>query len=426
MSVASYKNRLLPWFIMLSLGLLSTDRIPAQEKRQLPEGDQCIICHQEEELLPPDFSENDVHLQQGLSCAGCHGGDPTKEDMDESMSPKAGFVGVPAKAQTPQFCGKCHSDINFMRAYQPRIATDQVSQFYTSVHGKKLQQGDPKVADCSSCHTAHAILSAKDPRSSVYALNVPATCQKCHSDKDYMKEYGISTTQYDEFVESVHGKALLENKDTGAPACNDCHGNHGAIPPGITSISHVCGTCHVNNMQYFATTKMAREFEKEDIHGCEECHGNHAVQKTFDDMVGVSDESVCMNCHGEGDEGYESAKQIRLSLGNLVAAYDSAAAKQTEVQRVGMDDVDIGFLLQESHQSLIQARTLVHTFDPVQVSGKTDEGIQKAREAHALALREIKDSKIRRMGFGVAALFATMLAVALFFKIREIERKQGG
>ena len=66
------------------------------------------------------------------------------------MSPSKGFIGVPKKKDIPKFCGKCHSNIDFMRVYQPRIATDQVSQYYTSLHGKKLLLGDENVADCSA------------------------------------------------------------------------------------------------------------------------------------------------------------------------------------------------------------------------------------------------------------------------------------
>jgi hypothetical protein len=396
----------------------------ARQKAQLPENDQCFICHMEEEILPEDFEDFDIHLQEGLSCAGCHGGNPALEDPDESMSPGAGFVAVPSKTETPQFCGKCHSDINFMREYQPRIPTDQVDQYYTSIHGKKLQEGDKKVADCTGCHSAHRILPADDPRSTVYALNVPSTCDKCHGDPDYMKQYAIPANQFKQYAASVHGKALLENQDTGAPACNDCHGNHGAIPPGITSISHVCGTCHVNNMQYFSTTSMAQEFEAEGIHGCEQCHGNHLVEKTHDDMVGIGEHSVCLDCHDEGEDGYESAKDIHNHLTGLVAVYDSAETKQKIVQRIGMDDVEIEFLLQESNQSLIQARTLVHTFDAGKVGVETGEGLLKARQAMELARSEITENKVRRFGFAVASLFITVLAVALFFKIRDIEKKQ--
>jgi hypothetical protein len=88
-----------------------------------------------------------------------------------------------------------------------------------------------------------------------------------------------------------------------------------------------------------------------------------------------------------------------------------------------MDDVDIGFLLQESHQSLIESRTLVHTFDAEKVNAKTAEGLAKAHEAADLAARQIKDFHVRRRGFGMATLFTTILAFALFLKIRQLESR---
>ncbi len=339
------------------------------------------------------------------------------------MSKKAGFRGVPAAGDVPALCGRCHSDIEFMRAYQPRIPTDQVSQYFTSVHGQKLKKGDRNVATCTGCHTPHGILPASDTRSAVHPLNVPKTCARCHADAAYMASYGIPTSQFDEFAGSVHGVALLENQDTGAPACNDCHGNHGATPPGISSIGQVCGHCHVNNMQYFSESRMGRAFAEEGFHGCEECHGYHAVHKTSDEMVGTQEGSVCLDCHSDGDAGYEVAGKIHAELTALTGVYDEALVAQKEVQRIGMDDVDIAFLLQESHQSLIQARTLVHTFDADRVKERTDEGVEKARSALEEAAAQIRDYTVRRRGFGMATLFTTVLVVALFLWIRQLETK---
>ena len=409
--------------ILLITFVFISGSVLAEENPQFFNEDNCIKCHLEEENLPKDFSENDIHLQPGLSCSGCHGGDPTKEDMDEAMNTAAGYKGIPSKKEIPKFCGKCHSDIKVMREYQPLISVDQVDQFYTSIHGQKLNQGDKNVADCTNCHTGHGILSAKDPRSSVYALNIPETCNKCHGDNDYMKNYMIPTNQFSDFVESVHGKMLLEKKDTGSPACNDCHGNHGAMPPGISSISHVCGMCHVNNMKYFSSSTMGGVFEEMELHACEECHGNHKVLKTSDEMVGIGEESTCISCHEEGDQGYLEALQIHQKLIQTVALYDTAEIQQSEVQRIGMNDLDIEFLLKDAHQSLIEARTLVHTFDSDKVGEKTDESIKKSEAAIQLAYQEISDYDTRRRGFGIATIFITLLVVALFFKIREIEKK---
>jgi hypothetical protein len=411
------------WGLAAGVLLAATVTAAPEDERSDPRQDQCLSCHTEFDILPDGLIRDDVHLETGLSCAGCHGGDPAASDQETAMSPAAGFVGVPAKDEIPEFCGKCHSHIDFMRRYQPRIPTDQVQQYATSVHGQRLAQGDTKVADCVSCHTAHGVLPPSDARSAVHPLNVPMTCKRCHSDADYMREYHIPTDQFAEYAKSVHGVALLENQDTGSPACNDCHGNHGAAPPGFASVRQVCGHCHVNNMEYFRASAMGRAFEREKLHDCEECHGNHDVEKTTIDMVGVGERSVCVACHAEGDTGYAAASEIYDHLQGLVAVYERAETRRAEVARKGMDDVEIGFLLQESHQDLIQARTLVHTFDPDRVAEKTDDGVEKAREALDQAIAEVEEYRFRRRGFGLATIFITLLVIVLYVKIRQMEAK---
>jgi len=412
-----------PEIFIIPVLVFASQLLLAEEKTDVSDVNYCYSCHAELEILPDAMHPEDIHLQKGLSCAGCHGGDPLQEDMEMAKARSAGFRGVPSKKDIPEFCGKCHSEIKLMRTYQPRIPTDQVAQYYTSVHGQKLKQGDRKVADCTNCHTSHAILSAKDTRSSVHPLNVPATCDHCHGDSEYMEPYGIPTDQYDSYASSVHGVALLENQDTGSPACNDCHGNHGAMPPGVTSIAHVCGICHVNNMQYFSGSKMGRAFEEQQLHACEECHGNHKVAKTSDNMLGTNAASVCVDCHSEGDAGYRAAIELQTELDTLVSAYKLAQDKFDYVRRIGMDDVELGFLLQDAKQSLIKARTLIHTFDPEQVGEMSKEGQTHAVAAINLAETQIHEYSVRRTGFGVATIFITILIVAIFFKIREIDKK---
>ena len=403
---------------------LKIDGANLLQVQDLSEEDQCIACHQELEMLPEDFEIYDVHLRSGLSCAGCHGGDPSSDDEDIAMSPENGFVGVPSRKEIPKFCGKCHSNPEFMRDFHPGLATDQVSQYFTSVHGKKFLSGDKKVAICINCHTTHGILASNDPRSSVYPLNVPQTCRKCHSNSVYMKAYPIPSNQYELYAESVHGIALLENKDIGAPACNDCHGNHGATPPGLTSVTFICGSCHVINMEFFRQTRMAQAFEDMQFHGCEQCHGYHAIKKTSDKLVGVNKESFCINCHEDGDTGYEAAKNIKFHILELVSLYDSASTKATDVQIKGMNDIDIGFLLQEGRQNLIESRTLIHTFDLEKVKAKTEKGKKVVNEAIDLAEKEFDKYYTRRRGFAIATVVLVIFAVALFLKIRDIEKTQ--
>src|SRR5690242_8139173 len=206
----------------------------------------CLDCHSALDaplqVTPERFSQ-DIHAQKGLTCASCHGGDPTKSDMD-AMSKAAGFKGKPSRKDIPALCGKCHSDGAFMRQYNPSLRTDQFSQYQTSVHGKLLAKGDTKVAVCIDCHGVHDLRPASDTRSTVHPLNVAQTCSRCHADAAYMKGYSIPTDQFAGYSASVHHEALAVRGDLSAPTCTTCHGNHGAAPPGVGTVQNVCATCH--------------------------------------------------------------------------------------------------------------------------------------------------------------------------------------
>lgn len=139
---------------------------------------------------------------------------------------------------------------------------------------------------------------------------------------------------------SVHGKALLEGDDLSAPTCNDCHGNHGAVPPGVQSISFVCGQCHGREAQLFRNSPKEEGFRQHEefladlgsaecqachelpeafaqvdpIHTlteCSTCHGNHGVRRPTLAMLGALPETPCDVCHGltaEAGEVVEAAE----------------------------------------------------------------------------------------------------------------------
>jgi len=151
-----------------------------------------------------------------------------------------------------------------------------------------------------------------------------------------------------------------------------------------------------------------------------ESHYHHAKIAA---LIGDGETSVCNNCHEPDDPGAEVARAIHFKLTSLSAAYDSALTLQAEVERKGMDDLDIEFILQEARQSLTQARTLVHTFDSVQVNKKIKEGLDKTNTAILEAKAQIEDYYFRRRGFGAATFIITLLIAALFLKIREIDQR---
>ncbi len=388
----------------------------------------CVTCH---EMLGAPYDsivtvqQSDVHGENRISCVECHGGDPTSMDPEQSMSEAAGYIGTPDPAEIPQLCAECHSDANYMNQYDPGLPVDQLAKYRTSRHGQLLlEEGDTKVAECVSCHGAHGILPVDDPRARVYPLNVPDMCNECHGDEEYMAEYDILIDQFQEYKSSVHGIAVLENQDLGAPACNDCHGNHGATPPGVTSISRVCGICHANNQRLFQGSVHEPVFDMMGLPECETCHGNHEVQPPTDDMIGVGDRSACMNCHAEGDAGYAMAKQMANAIDSLRTSYDTAQGAIQQAAERNMNVEDLRFTLRSVRQDLIQTRTLIHSFDTTQVNEHARTGLSTARDVIRQANELVDEYYFRMTGFGIFTLIITLIAILLYLKIRQIERRQ--
>lgn len=389
-----------------------------------PPEDTCVSCHSLLEGKLADAVkkfESDVHRQLGLGCADCHGGDPADESMD-SMSPAKGFRGTPRKTQVPDFCARCHSDIAYMHSFNPKMRADQLSQYLTSVHGQRLKRGDTKVAACVDCHSVHDILPATDTRSPVHPVNLASTCARCHASEEHMRGYNIPTDQVASYEKSVHAEILAQG-DTAAPTCATCHGNHGATPPGVSSVANVCGTCHVFFQQLFTKSPHQPAFAAMGLPGCVQCHSNHEIVKPSDDWVGVGQDSTCVACHSEGDKGYIAAQKIAGDIGTLKTRLARAEEILDTAERSGMEVSTAKVELANAHETLIKARVNVHAFDDAEVRKLTDEGAQISEKAFQAGVAALNERDVRRKGLGIS-LIAIVLAISgLYLKIRQIESR---
>lgn len=323
-------------------------------------------------------------------------------------------------------CTKCHGDPAFMRTYNPSLPVDQLEKYRTSVHGMRNLKGDAKVAECASCHGSHDIFPVKDPRSSIYATNVPQTCSHCHSDAKYMKEYKIPTDQYEKFSRSVHGVALLKKHDTGAPACNSCHGNHAATPPGVNSISKVCGTCHALNADLFSSSPHKKAFDERKLPECETCHGKHDIIVATNKLLGVTQEAVCSRCHSESQnaKGFEAARGMRSLIDSLESQEKTAVSLVEEAEQKGMEISEAKFKLRDAHQARLESRTMVHSFNQERFKEVVAKGLGVTASVREEAVDALDEYVFRRIGLGFATLAITILVVSLYLYIRRIERRQ--
>lgn len=391
----------------------------------------CAKCHGNEAAMKKygvttttneidDFKQS-IHAPtsaqaNGVQCITCHG-------VHGILSVKN--PASPAHPlNVPKLCAKCHSDISYMRQFNPSLPVDQYEKYLTSVHGKNNAKGDPKTATCASCHSNHRILPVKDPGALVYPANVPGMCSKCHSDSKYMESYHIPTDQFDKYRQSVHGIALLKKGDFNAPACNSCHGNHGASPPGVASVANVCGTCHAFNATLFNKSQHKAVFDKQNLAECSECHSNHLVKPPADSLVGIGPNSYCGRCHsGANDSAVAKIMLVRTILDSLSLGQIHAIGMLGSAEQLGMDIADARYSLKDVNQSLVQTRVQVHAFDVKPLQEAAEPGLRIVAKAQQAAIDAVNEFYFRRQGWGVASLIISALAIALYLKIRSIERK---
>jgi predicted CXXCH cytochrome family protein len=387
----------------------------------------CETCHRDHtdaRLSAPAraFAGVDVHRESGFTCVNCHGGDPTATDKLKAKAPSTGFRGKPTGQQVIAVCSTCHSDATIMRKFAPKQRIDQAAEYVTSVHGQQLAKGDTNVATCASCHNAHGVRRVGDAQSPVYPLNVAATCTRCHADTGRMKGYKLAdgsplpTDQRVKYEKSVHHEAMVKRNDLSAPTCNDCHGNHGATPPGVGAIANVCGTCHTVFATKFALSTHSQIFDR----SCVECHSNHEIAKPSDAMLGTDKAALCANCHSDGDNGFAAAAAMRGGIEKLKAAIAHSEGVVATAENAGMDMGNQSLALREARNHLTLARTEMHAFNPKPVEAVLQEGLGVTAKIDTEGQAALAEVSYRRTGLAVSLGAILLVVVALRMKIRSL------
>jgi len=189
----------------------------------------CARCHGNPETIQkagiaignvPELFKDSIHGQavqaKGLTvaptCNDCHSHHAIRRARDEA-SPVF-------RKNIPATCGKCHGGI--------------VVPYQASVHGQAVQQGNPRAAVCSDCHSAHGI-KATGPD---WRVGVILECGTCH--KQSIQSYR----------DGFHGQVTALGF-TRVATCEDCHGAHDIAPiADPRSMVHpdrkvaTCGKCH--------------------------------------------------------------------------------------------------------------------------------------------------------------------------------------
>jgi cytochrome b subunit of formate dehydrogenase len=263
----------------------------------------CVKCHEE----TVHGYERGVHAEarkdgnkQTPICQSCHG---APHEILPASDPNSRTHHTKIAAT----CGACHGQKFVMepsgRSTQPFLS------YQESVHGRLVAAGSEKAAVCTDCHGVHEILSASNPKSSIFKFSVPQTCGKCHS--------AVAR----EYTQSVHGKASAHG-NWQSPVCTDCHGIHAIkarLDPNSSVSSHAlaqatCAGCHesVRISQEFGVQSRRSSTYLSSYHGlasrlgsqvvanCASCHGSHSILPS-DDPRSMTNRAnlihTCGQCH---------------------------------------------------------------------------------------------------------------------------------
>ena len=431
--------------VLLSLGL-------RPQKMEVLLQNNCVLCHSDSAnqsgdtlftvtpaATTPASHMNlkevveDVHFRRGLSCAGCHGGDPTADLGHDHVKEWPEKDRQKNRAWVVQFCARCHSDPAKMHEFNPSLPTDQLAKFKDSPHGRTLlEKHDDRAPSCVSCHGVHGIRPAKDPLSTVYRQRVPETCGACHADPKIMAGFTradgspLPTTQLAEYRTSVHGHALLVRGDLGAPACNTCHGNHAASPPGVAQVSQSCSLCHSANASLFDGSKHKHAFDQHNWPECGQCHGNHTVAKTDDSLLATEPGQLCGDCHRQyakenpnciktADYFHDTITKMDQTRTRFIAVSEKLAAKGLDVEPINNELTELGDALKKS-------RTYVHSFSRNTFQQVAAPGEQAVQRADVLVNKASEEYKYRQIGLAVSIGVIGLLMLAIYLKLRQLEK----
>jgi cytochrome b subunit of formate dehydrogenase len=173
-----------------------------------------------------------------------------------------------------------------------------------SIHARPNKDDQSRTnATCYDCHQAHYVYPEGSKEREQWRLDLPNICGKCHA------------AERKQYETSVHGQAVLKDKNPYAAVCSDCHTTHDIDSPQLASvrlqITKNCGNCHTDSYKSY------RETYHGQVHAlgyaytakCYDCHGSHTIKHVDDPQSKVHPNNrlaTCQQCHKDATPGFVS------------------------------------------------------------------------------------------------------------------------
>jgi|MudIll2142460700_1097286.scaffolds.fasta_scaffold108029_2 hypothetical protein len=236
----------------------------------------------------------------------------------------------PGFSQESETCLSCHNAMKGTMKAQSGNMVDlnlDAEKFKASVHAMlPCTECHLKFSDASHASSGSAIPSdilSLSSKISAKFLSDPvagAACTKCHEEV------------YQKVLSSVHGKNIIEKKQTDGALCVDCHGSPHYITKtkdGKSPVSRgyqvgTCGKCHGKQdiVEKYKLEENVMDSFSESFHGrklllghtrapvCASCHNAHDIRSKSDALspvFGRNKLSTCGKCHKGANEKFVPA-----------------------------------------------------------------------------------------------------------------------
>ena len=281
-------------------------------------------------------------------CLDCHL-DPTTSRMVNGKAVPLGVFATNSFARSVHgklACVDCHTGIKELVHASPLPPPDcarchgkEAADYATSIHGVSHMLGASGAANCWDCHGSHDMLSVTNPASPVFKMNLPLTCARCHSNPGLTKEYEINHPKAAaQYLDSIHGQALLKMGLIVAPSCDDCHGVHDIkravdrdSPINHANVARTCGKCHYGVEKTYDQSIHGQLLARGDPRGpvCTDCHTAHEITNPEGNNFKAISDQRCGKCHEDRLAHYRDTyhgKAVALGKPNtapeVAACYD--------------------------------------------------------------------------------------------------------
>ena len=297
-----------------------------------PDNATCLACHEDPALVSsagkrlsvdaPKFIAS-IHGALGMACVDCHA--DLKATVDFPHAEKLAKVD----------CTGCHDA--------------SVAKYNLGIHAQaRRQSADSVAATCADCHTTHEIRPARDPQSTTYALNLPATCSRCHGDaatiaKGHIKIGDVASL----YKDSIHGRAVSKSGLLVAANCTSCHGSHDIRPkadPESTvhrkNIPATCGTCHEGVKAQYSMSVHGTALGAGNGHApvCSDCHSAHQIQRADVASWQLDVIRECGTCHVDKIKTYRDTFHGQVTSLGFVRVATCAACHGSHNIHPASDD----------------------------------------------------------------------------------------